>query len=72
MSARAQRRRVSCHITRALHTDQAMWRLGMAAYWFDTFCMAPESKDHGPPLTSSVSTKPKGSMPCSASRRAPP
>ena len=22
----------------------------MAAYWLDTFCMAPESKDHGPPL----------------------
>jgi hypothetical protein len=35
---------------------QAKWRLGMAAYWLDTFCMVPESKDHNPPISARVST----------------
>ena len=44
--------------TRNVHDDQAKWRLGMAAYWFEIFSMAPLSKDHRPPKRASVSTKP--------------
>src|SRR5437879_4828672 len=43
--------------TSAHHVDQAKWRLGIAAYWFETFDMAPESNDHSPPMACSVSTK---------------
>ena len=44
-------------MTNVDHRAQAKCRLGMAAYWFETFCMAPESNDHSPPTTRSVSTK---------------
>src|SRR4051794_17245940 len=58
-NARAQRRRTSGKSTSALHVDQAMCRLGMAAYWFDTFLRPPDSNDHNVGYVASVSTKPK-------------
>lgn len=57
-SARVHHFRAAGYSTIADHVDQAKCRLGMAAYWFETFCMAPESNDHSPPTTRSVSTKP--------------
>src|SRR4051795_10935554 len=44
--------------THAHHSDHAKWRLGMAAYWFDTLLIGPEWNDHRPPTESSVSTNP--------------
>src|SRR4051794_19561683 len=55
----AQRRRTSGNSTSALHSDQAEWRLGIAAYWFESFLRPPESNDQNVGYSSSVSTKPK-------------
>ena len=56
--ARAQRRRTRGKSTSALHSDQAECRLGIAAYWFDSFFSPPESNDQNVGYLSSVSTKP--------------
>src|SRR5690242_16577147 len=58
-STLAQRRRTSGKSTSALHVDQPMCRLGIAAYWFDSFLSPPLSKLQNVGYTSSVSTKPK-------------
>src|ERR1700728_3612643 len=42
---------------KAHQNAQAVCRLGMAAYWFDTWLTGPEEKFHSPPMTFKVSTK---------------
>src|SRR3954463_278402 len=57
-SARAHGRFNDGRNTRAHHDDQPKWRLGIAAYWLDTPCIGPDSKDQSPPMWSRGSTKP--------------
>ena len=42
--------RISVH-----HNAQPMCRLGMAAYWFETFSHPADSNDHNPPTSMTVS-----------------
>src|SRR2546421_6294212 len=58
-SARTHRRRTSGNSTSALHVDQPMCRLGIAAYWFESFLRPPESNDQNVGNLARVSTKPK-------------
>src|SRR3954452_18243069 len=69
---RAQRRRISGHRAQVHHNDQPMWRLGMAAYWLEILATVPESNDHKPPTSASVSVNPYGPTPCCCARAAPP
>ena len=48
-STLAHRARTAGTSTSADHDDQAKWRLGMAAYWFEILWTAPESNDQRAP-----------------------
>ena len=50
--------RTSPNVDAVTHMAQPQCRLGMAAYWFDTFSMAELSNDHSVGNCFSVSTKP--------------
>src|SRR5262245_36141464 len=45
--------------TSAHQPAQAMWTLGIAANWFDTFCAPPESNDQNAGSFNNVSTNPR-------------
>src|ERR1700722_4974824 len=52
-----QRGRMSGITARTHQADQAVCRLGKAAYWLDTSLTGPDEKFHRPPIVSMVSTK---------------